>query len=666
MKDPQINHLLAQSWPFFTLSNQERTLLLEQSTSLEMYKGDVLYKRNESLQNCFFLIDGVIEIYKFIDKERRYQESLERGAFLGEHSLLLETPTEEELIAKNNCHVLKISEQTLTHLIQSNQRFRFAVARRLRHKRSLIEPLIQFSTKLSQYANEGMIHFEKLLKEYQKMTPALHSLMKDERIDFNAWSYAKARLPENILTNHIYLLSPMPPPLLNTLNMEQISTPARRRSIWNLGYGKSLVLIRDRHTDLTDFVTNLCVHSIEARKIRRRINASLIVQQLNQVEESPSLKKNLENELSKLLKEDWAAFKRLWDNPFQALLQILLHHEDYGLYIQSQKDRYSQDSSESWIGEIHSAIKTLFPTTKLEDLQVDIISSNTFGVRYCLSPYLHSHKEDILNWGKETNHAAMSAQYKNPNDLLYALLEAYFEAHPHFEAELKDVDQIFGIKTISPNGFTGIAVDLIDLSRLKDSQIDLSLPQPQNTQNHLILNIDYAFGKQAEDILGCLILLLGPQIQSINIMGKAGAVVGQRGDIMVASCVLMEPEEEIHRLNNSNICHESLKASGREIHEGLVLTVQGTLLQNHELLRYYRKLWQCVGLEMEGSFYARQIDRGIAAGLLSKDIASRFAYFVSDLPLQEGEQLSKDMNPWEFIPPLYAITRSFLTPILKE
>ena len=45
--------------------------------------------------------------------------------------------------------------------------------------------------------------------------------------------------------------------------------------------------------------------------------------------------------------------------------------------------------------------------------------------------------------------------------------------------------------------------------------------------------------------------------------------------------------------------------------QGVVLTVLGTLMQNRELLHYYKNLWACIGLEMEGSYYARQIERTI-------------------------------------------------------
>ena len=149
-------------------------------------------------------------------------------------------------------------------------------------------------------------------------------------------------------------------------------------------------------------------------------------------------------------------------------------------------------------------------------------------------------------------------------------------------------------------------------------------------------------------------------------MGKAGALTGSRGDILHAHSVLMERSDDIYSINNQGIDPKRLsKESGRLVHQGAVLTVQGTLLQNKTLLTYYKNFWHCIGLEMEGSFYARQIQRAQALGLIPQKTALRFLYFVSDLPLEEGENLSKDLSPHEFISPLYAITRTFLTQILR-
>jgi len=48
-------------------------------------------------------------------------------------------------------------------------------------------------------------------------------------------------------------------------------TVGRRRAVFRLGDGKSLMLIREDYTDVIDFLSMLCLHAIEARKLRQRI-----------------------------------------------------------------------------------------------------------------------------------------------------------------------------------------------------------------------------------------------------------------------------------------------------------------------------------------------------------------------------------------------------------
>ena len=103
----------------------------------------------------------------------------------------------------------------------------------------------------------------------------------------------------------------------------------------------------------------------------------------------------------------------------------------------------------------------------------------------------------------------------------------------------------------------------------------------------------------------------------------------------------------------------------RSIYEGPILTVAGTLLQNRVLLNFYKKIWGCVGLEMEGTYYLRELKKAMHLGVIPKDIDIRFVYYVSDVPLATGESLAGAMLPEEGIPPLYGITREILAHIVK-
>ena len=59
-------------------------------------------------------------------------------------------------------------------------------------------------------------------------------------------------------------------------------------------------------------------------------------------------------------------------------------------------------------------------------------------------------------------------------------------------------------------------------------------------QPPLTLHSDYAFGEQARHILQSLILLFGHHVRYVNVMGKAGALIGKRGDILFPSHLIFE------------------------------------------------------------------------------------------------------------------------------
>jgi hypothetical protein len=108
------------------------------------------------------------------------------------------------------------------------------------------------------------------------------------------------------------------------------------------------------------------------------------------------------------------------------------------------------------------------------------------------------------------------------------------------------------------------------------------------------------------------------------------------------------------------------RVADRAIHVGPLLTVAGTLFQNRLMLHFYHRIWECIGLEMEGSFYCRQILESHQLGVIAPDIALRFLYYVSDLPLAHDATLSARLRAIEGVPPLYAITREMLTGIFEQ
>jgi hypothetical protein len=216
---------------------------------------------------------------------------------------------------------------------------------------------------------------------------------------------------------------------------------------------------------------------------------------------------------------------------------------------------------------------------------------------------------------------------------------------------------------------TGIQVQLIDGSRLAGREIDPDISAPGRNNQNVIVNIDYAFGEQAEHIIRYLLMLFGRTIASVNFLGKAGALQGKRGDILAPTAFIKQSSERYEPLPDPSMrCKECLLARipDRTIHEGPMLTVEGTLLQNRRMLYFYKHIWGCVGIEMEGIHYYRQVLESRNLGIIPSEIPLRFYYYVSDLPLDHKSNLSLRLSVLEGLPPLYAITREILSEIFED
>ena len=134
--------------------------------------------------------------------------------------------------------------------------------------------------------------------------------------------------------------------------------------------------------------------------------------------------------------------------------------------------------------------------------------------------------------------------------------------------------------------------------------------------------------------------ILGKKIRSINIVGKAGCLLGNKGDILLANRIHSDDSFEVVNNNLGKLNIERLKKGvKRPLYIGPMLTVAGTIIQNSILLNFYKKLYHCVGLEMEGLHFAKEIKRYKELGIIREDVVSRFAYYISDLPLDPNSNL---------------------------
>ncbi len=322
----------------------------------------------------------------------------------------------------------------------------------------------------------------------------------------------------------------------------------------------------------------------------------------------------------------------------RALVQMLGHHI-YG---------------EKWANNI----KIFLNSKGLYNRPIHVISANMHSVQNLV--FARQALED-----EATDMSIMDIAHLLSNDDQKELREKVKEyALGHGMYELKD------------QSGTNLSVQIFDLNAdniqyLRDNvdcrDIPLTEPLP------VIIVMDYAFGEQAYE---CMDELLKPldfndqkvplDIKSINIMGKAGTLSGQKGDIMIPTAHVIEGRGDNYPFHNE-LSKDDFKDCGLGVYEGNMITVLGTSLQNHDILKYfYKSSWAAIGLEMEGAHYQKAIQANSRIRKsITPDVRVRYAYYASDNPLHTGSTLASGSLGLDGVVPTYLITIEIIKGILK-
>ena len=184
--------------------------------------------------------------------------------------------------------------------------------------------------------------------------------------------------------------------------------------------------------------------------------------------------------------------------------------------------------------------------------------------------------------------------------------------------------------------------------------------------------MDYAFGTQAFEVMDELLSpcqlsdrVVSFVFESVSVMGKAGILPGQKGDIMLATAHVMEGTPDNYLVQNDLNVDDF--DTGVDVYCGPIVTVLGTSLQNRDVLeRFHTSSWRAVGLEMEGGHYQRAISAAIIRGHIPANIKTRYAYYASDNPLVSGQTLASGPMGEEGIVPTYMITKVIIEKILNR
>lgn len=711
--------------PFSYLPESERRGLLSDLHVLHYKTGDVIIQQGTLPRNVYFTAKGrvmLVAVKSHValgEAPVSFLGYLDAPAHFGEWEPLFEEPRKAQVIAGCDVTAYRMDGKRFEQLL-SHTAFRLKLALTMKNK-GLFSDIEGFVAVVRRAVSRDM-DFSTVLASYRKMVPAIHANLHSPNLDIEGWMYAVRRLPDTITSTYVYLLSnSIPMPFMDeNFNLAEISVPsvARRRSAFHVDHSKLLVLMREKFSDVLDFMSLLCAHVHESAKLRlkltkpaplaaihnclwsskQKVGPDSVVSMKNEYRyhrrtqyAEVSMQEQVET-LSNLplTEEEIDGLRNLWPNDvLYRIWDIVALHEN--IQVLGDFSASYGDASDRWAEGIRLAVIELFCNNSkkdeeksmfdMTDVVAHIISSNTTSVRNLLSPYILKNMGVIYKWGVKARPEIVEKSGISDADKIYALSTAYMCEHPDARTE-QDAFDASCFKTLRHTSLTGIQVELIDLDALEQAYTKHEIkPDPllephfgigssgsRNSGHRLLVNIDYAFGKQAEDIISALAMLFGESLSSVSVMGKAGGLQGERGDIIVADYLIDQEGNDVTPIDNNGIDRQALSSmSNRAVWSGGVLTVLGTLLQDNRLLQYYKKLYGCVSLEMEGSFYARELMRLKKAKLLSDDLHLRFCYYVSDTPISKDqtETLSTDLDLTELIPPQYAVTRELIRLVLS-
>lgn len=238
--------------------------------------------------------------------------------------------------------------------------------------------------------------------------------------------------------------------------------------------------------------------------------------------------------------------------------------------------------------------------------------------------------------------------------------------------DLRKVIKEFGAKNglyyIKDTSGTNINVQVIDTHKLPSNSFK---NKATISEKPVLIVMDYAFGEQAYETMDELLKpykhgaeLISMPVASISIMGKAGILDGDKGDIMLPTAHIFEGTADNYPFKNQ-LRRRDFADTDLNVSKGTMVSVLGTSLQNKDILKFFQEsTWRVIGLEMEGAHYQKAIQAASKIrGNIPRSVQVRYAYYASDNPLKTGSTLASGGLGTKGVKPTYTITEKILNQI---
>ena len=518
---------------------------------------------------------------------------------------------------------------------------------------------------------------ESLRSLLMTINPEIYGTMSvPNKIELDGLLYVLDRLPEGIEEcSFIHLTSDEG---FEKGSFEVIVPKKRRRNCYRIDQHQMNIEVLLGRSEIYDILTHLTFLYIEADKIMnlafisdendRPTRAWRIIEEVAKGEKKFSRKEkevaliHLSSLLGRTFDETLNAYNNFGDDANPDRLFKIIYHLGNESFNDNKKIREREVHFSAILRE---RVGHHFFGEKWANKVKEVLAENNLQMRplHIISANMHSVKNMLY---------ANDAVGKKPTkDVDFKLYEEISNKKSLQEKVLAH-SQKAGLIYIDDQSGSNIDVQIIDLAKTDLKNTPFS--GIKFSGDDVVMVFDYAFGEQAYEVMDELLRpydfngeIYTMKVKSISIMGKAGILMGEKGDIMIPTSHVFEGTADNYPFENA-LKLEDFQDDELQAFEGGMVTVLGTSLQNKDILRYFMDTsWKAIGLEMEGAHYQKAIQ--VASKIrhhISEDLFVMYAYYASDNPLETGSTLSSGGLGLTGVKPTYLITLRILEKILNS
>ena len=508
------------------------------------------------------------------------------------------------------------------------------------------------------------------------LQPEIYGSIADEKTELDGLLYIIDRLPEGITEcKFIHLTADEG---FTNSHFKSIIPAKRRRNCYRIDKDQMNIEITRGRSDVYDVLTHLTFLYIESHKIAKKVllnDEGKVIREWSHLEETVIKNKKLNHQEKEVL---FSYLSTISGRPFSEIQVAFKQFATAKIPNRFFEIVY-------WMGKL--AINEIVSDQKhmitFSSILRERIGHHIYGELWATNI-----KENLIQAGlQQRNIHIISANMHSVMNSLYAAYSLPKESKKHLGLALYELmsneknDKLRKIvkNTASKNGLiylkdnsgTNINVQIIDTEKI---DFDQTIYSPAtNKEKPVIIVMDYAFGEQAYETMDELLKPLDTEdggktyfnISSVSIMGKAGILQGEKGDIMIPNAHVFEGTADNYPFKN-DLKKDDFNDVGLGVFKGTMVSVLGTSLQNRDLLEFFKfSTWKVIGLEMEGAHYQKAIQSASKIrGNISENIKVRYAYYASDNPLETGSTLASGGLGTTGVKPTYIITEKILEKIL--